>query len=432
MNPLTVIAPTILTIFGITGDLSQRKLFPALLDLYGKGLLPKDFRIIGVGRRPWVDADLKQFVAEALAKKNHKHAAATVEAFIELFTYCQGDFTAAETYEVIKNKLADIDNQFKTCSNKLFHLAVPPDYYEEILRKLGKFDIHLACGGGAGWSRILIEKPFGRDLVTAQKLDALLGELFTEKQIFRIDHYLGKEAIQDIMKFRFSEGRFEEKWNHQYVDKVFLRLHESLGVENRGSFYNSIGALRDVGQNHLLQMLAIVAMENPDPLTPETIHQAREAVLRSLVPFTADTLAQNTVRAQYEGYAAENTVPENSTTETYFLLKTFINNDRWQGVPFYLESGKKMAAALTDITVYFKDSAEPPVHFQIHPTDAESIGLDAYEKILYDCILGDQTLFVSTKEVEAAWRFIMPIVEGWNSLPLLKYPDGSLGPNKQL
>lgn len=465
--------PTILTIFGVTGDLSKRKLFPSLLDLYVKGMLADEFKVIGVGRRDWSDKELKEFVSEAIVKKGHNHSSETVNRFIDLFVYVKGDFADHATYEDIKKKTIEIENEFKLCTNKLFYLAVPPDNYETILRPLAELKLTDPCSDGTGWSRILIEKPFGKDLETARALDMLLGELFQEEQVFRIDHYLGKETIQNILAFRFSNFLYESLWDNNHIDRVHIRLHESLGVEGRGSFYDGVGALRDVGQNHMLQMLSFIAMENPGSLNANLIRASREAVIAAITPFTKETLATNTLRGQYDGYLTEDKVSANSQTETYFLLKTFINNDRWQGVPFYLESGKKMEETEIDITVYFKDvegclcpknnhkSHQNMIRFRIQPNESIWIRFwlkepgfnfnlkpsqltfayadsqatatipDAYERVLYDCICGDQTLFVSNKEVESAWEFITPIIEGWKDLPLLKYNQGTEGPEER-
>lgn len=470
MDEQKIKVPTIITIFGVAGDLSQRKLFPALIDLFIKGMLADQFRIIGVGRREWSDDELRGFIREALERQMHDHDPETVDHFLSLCTYVKGDFSDDEMYAQVAQSIKTIDEEFGVCTNKLFYLAVPPDYYETILRKTAAAGLADLCGGIDGWTRILIEKPFGKDLATAEALERLLSELYMEEQIFRIDHYLGKETIQNMLTFRFSNLLYETQWNNKYIEMVHLRLDESLGIEDRAKFYDGVGALRDVGQNHLLQMLAFVAMENPGGLNANDIRSRREDVLRAIVPFDKESLAQNTLRGQYQGYLDAKDVAPGSMTESYFLLKVALDNSRWKGVPFYLESGKRLSSSRTEITIYFKDVVpclcpsenharhqnvlrfriqpgeaielefwvkQPGFHFALKPArlnfsyaDSPDTAMipDAYERILYDCIQGDQTLFVSTKEVELAWKFIMQISEGWKDLPLAKYVPGSTGP----
>lgn len=470
MDEQKIKIPTIITIFGVAGDLSQRKLFPALLDLYIKGMLAEQFRIIGVGRRDWSNEDLHVFIRAALERKGARHDMEIINQFLSLCSYAKGDFGDEHMYENVAQSIATIDKEFGLCTNKLFYLAVSPDFYEVILRQIAGAGLGELCGGADGWTRMLIEKPFGKDLVTAEALERLLSELFKEEQIFRIDHYLGKETIQNMLSFRFSNLLYESQWNNKYIEMVHLRLDESHGVEDRAKFYDGVGALRDVGQNHLLQMLAFVAMENPEGLSADEIRLKREEVLRAIVPFDEESISKNTLRGQYEGYLDTKDVLPRSETETYFLLKVFLDNERWRGVPFFMESGKKLTTSRTDITVYFKDVVpclcpskghmrhqnvlrfriqpnesielqfwvkEPGFHFALKPArltfayaDSPDISKipDAYERILYDCIQGDQTLFVSTKEVELAWKFIMQISEGWQSVPIEIYPTGSTGP----
>lgn len=468
--------PTILTIFGITGDLSQRKLFPALLDLYKNGLLPERFAVVGVGRREWNDAELQGFVLDAMKDKTNRYPIAVIEQFAKLFTYVMGDLGEEKTYHDVQETISRLSDGFGQCTNKLFYLAVPPDIYKTILGNIAKTQLAVACGGDAGWARILIEKPFGNDLATAQELDRILGELFEEKQIFRIDHYLGKETLQNILTFRFSNLLFETLWNNIYVEKVHIRLLEEQGIGQRGQFYDGVGALRDVGQNHVLQMLALIAMENPGDLNADAIRARREDVIAALTLPSASDIAHTALRAQYAGYQEEPNVQSGSTTDTYFLLKSFVHNPRWEGVPFYLEAGKGLARSRVDITIYFKEmnfclcsdrDKEGHVHpqnvlrFRIQPDEAiqswlwvkkpgfdfelvpaklsflyadavskESIP-DAYERILYDCILGDQTLFVSTKEVQSEWKFITEVGKLWERNPLWKYERGSNGPDER-
>lgn len=465
--------PTIFVIFGATGDLAQRKLLPALFDLYDKGFLPTTFRIVGFSRGTRTHDAFRDFTRDAIKRKKHRYAQKKVTAFLSRVFYQQGLFDDGVAYHDLAMALIALDREIGQCTNKLFHLAVPPAYYETILTNLAHSGLTIPCSAASGWTRVLVEKPFGHNLATAQKLDGLLGKLFNEEQIFRIDHYLAKETIQNILTFRFSNTLFEPTWDARYIEKVEIMLREDIDIGARGSFYDGVGALRDVGQNHLLQMLAFVAMENPLKVGPNDIRAEREDVLSALRPITEDVLAQHVRRGQYDGYRCTIGVAPNSETETYFRITAHVDNARWRGVPFHLESGKALKEKRTEIKVYFKETLPcfcPGQHerhhhqnivtFRIQPNEgitirffAKQSGLltdieprefsfdyhrarskttepDAYEKVLFDCIRGDQTLFTSTEEVAAAWKFITPIVEQWHKLPLRVYKKGSDGPRK--
>ena len=462
--------PTILVIFGVTGDLSERKLIPALFDLYVNKCLPDAFRIVGFARRGKSDDEFRTFAEGVIAKRGHRRKKATVKNFLNKLVYQQGVFEDAETYERLAERLIAMEQEFGRCSNKLFYLAVPPVSYETILQNLADSGLSIPCSNNEGWTRILVEKPFGKDLATAQKLDRMLGLLFKEDQIFRIDHYLAKETLQNILTFRFSNKLFEPIWNNKHIEMVEIKLWEEGGIEGRGDFYEDIGALRDVGQNHLLQMLAFVAMENPGSLAAGPIRHERVKVLRALKPISPAGIARHTLRGQYKGYQKEEGVTAYSQVETYFRIESEIDNGRWRGVPFVLESGKKMRETKTEISVYFKESASclcPPeiaqhhqnvLTFRVQPDEGISIIFwakkpgfktqleqkrlsfsykdspdivkipDAYERVLYDCIRGDQILFTSTEEVTAAWQFITPLLEYWGGTELHEYEQGSEGP----
>ena len=463
-------APTILVIFGITGDLSQRKLIPALFDLYVKGFLPKIFYMVGFSRRGLQDKEFKEFVSSAINKNQHQHKGEDIEKFLGHISYVSGLFDNVKDYQVLAEKLIEVDKEVGVCSNKLFYLAVPPSMYENIFQNLADSGLTIPCGGEKGWTRVLVEKPFGRDLHSAQQLDKKLGLLFKEEQIFRIDHYLAKETVQNLLAFRFSNVLFEPIWSNKYIEKVEIKLWETLGIGTRGSFYEDVGALRDVGQNHMLQMLALVTMENPQVLEVSRIRKERAKVLKELQSINGNKLSQHIIRGQYEGYKTEKSVSPQSETETYFKIEAYIDNKRWEGVPFYLESGKKMKETKTEVTVYFKktDSCLCPPQFEQHHQniltfrvqpdegisiifwakkpgfdmelepknlsflykDSENVSKlpDAYERILFDCIRGDQTLFTSTEEVAVAWQFITPILENWGKTKIYEYKKGSEGP----
>ena len=463
--------PTFLIILGITGDLSRRKLLPALWHLYRHHLLPKQFRIIGFSRRNFSDDGFMIYVHDILADTFANADVQTKKNFLNLFSYKQGYFDIKERYETLGKYLQSLERIYHTSVNKLFYLAISPTHYEIVLQNLYDSGItkHKLPARPA---RILIEKPFGKDIDTAIALDEKLGKLFTEDQIYRIDHYLAKEMVQNIMNFRFSNFIFEALWNNTGIEKVHIQLLEELGMEGRGVFYSDTGALRDVGQNHLLQMLAMIAMENPGKFDAEHIRRARATALAQLQPIK--DLPHNVVRGQYEGFTLGEDVDSSVKTETYFKIRTFLNSSRWKGVPFILESGKHMRQKVASITIYFKQtpgtlctitdsrSCQNTLTFTLQPHEdisilfwAKKLGFsneveprtlhlayrdsvlaehlpDAYERVLYDCFSGDQTLFTGTDEVRAAWNFITPIIEGWYTQPLHTYAQGTDGPTSNI
>lgn len=464
----SAIEPTIAIILGATGDLSRRKLLPALFHLYNRELLPEKFEVVGFSRGELSDDDFRKIARESITSKNTSHEKKTLDNFLENLSYTQGFFDDESGYKALSESLSNIDKKWGTCSNKLYHLAVPPSLYDGIFEHLAKSGLTIPCGGNEGWTRVLVEKPFGKDLKTAKELDAKLGKLFDERQIFRIDHYMAKEALADALSFRFSNSLFEPLWNKDHIEKIEVKFYETLGMEGRGKFYDELGALRDVGQNHMLQMLAFVTMENPGKLDADAIRGNRAKLLQSLVPLSASEIKKNTLQGQYKGFRSEPDVRPDSKTETYFKIKAHIDNDRWEGMPFYLESGKKMNESKKEISIYFKKPITcicPPgeehikhqniLTFRIDPDEGISIKFwakkpgfdmslepkelsfmyndkkengekipDAYERVLFDSIKGDRTLFASTQELEASWKFITPIVEAWKDEDPIVYEDG--------
>ena len=464
--------PTVLVIFGITGDLAHKKLIPAIYSLYAGQSLPKVFRFIGFSRSIGSKDDLDRIVNSALDIRNDLKDSSRA-SFLKLGTFLQGNFNEEDSYRRLHEQLEEIDASIGQCTNKLFYLAVPPQLYETICKNLAASGLTVPCDDRNGWTRVLVEKPFGNNLKTAKKLDALLGKLFREEQIFRIDHYLAKETVQNILAFRFFNATFEPIWNAKHIERVEIKLHEKNGIDDRAEFYNTVGALRDVGQNHMLQMLAIIAMDRPKTLTPDAIREHRAEVFESLKILGGRAFAQSFDRGQYEGFRNELGIPPDSTTETYFRLKVFINNKRFSGVPFILEAGKAMAQSRVEVCVTFKNihclcnKGSSCVHanrlvFRIQPDEGISISLwvkrpgltdelaqetlsfsyekaldssraaDAYARLLYDCIRGDQTLFASTREVLASWKFITPILVNIEKVPLMQYPRASEGPSGAL
>jgi len=449
-----------LIIFGATGDLSRRKLLPALFDLYLRGYLPKHFRVIGVARRPLPESEFRAFVCDALVAEFKDPPESDVSAYLEHFFYTSGEFDAPATYETLTRFVEELDGTRGPCPNRLIYLAVPPRSYDVMFDRLA--ESKLIASGGDRWARILVEKPFGSDLVTAQALDRKLGSLFKEEQIFRIDHYLAKASVQNILAFRFSNALFEETWSGKHIERVHIKLYEEGGVEHRGSFYDGIGALRDVGQNHVLQMLSMVAMENPKSFAGESLCAARAAVFEKLR--RADD--RDALFGQYEGYLDVADVREQSTTETYFKLTAYVDNERWRGVPFILEGGKSLHKNLGEIEIWYKAPHEgvchsietdacqnrvtiginpaqyvsvrlwgrkPGLHFELEPHDLRfelpamgSVRVpDAYAKVLYDGIAGDRTLFMTTRELQASWQFISPILETWRDKQPIRYSRGA-------
>ena len=452
MNPI----PTIFVIFGVTGDLSQKKLLPALFSLYTKGLLPKTFRIVGFSRRDWGHPELHTFITEVLTKKGLPVDSDQFKKFLTHIEYAKGVFDEPQAYHDLKKQLDAIDATIGQCTNKLLYLSVAPSFYATIFKELAASKLNIPCGGELGWTRILVEKPFGKDTKTAAELERQLAKIFKEPQIFRIDHYLAKETLQNILTFRFANSLFEHVWNNQAIERVDIRLYEKNGSEERGDFYDGVGALRDVGQNHVLQMLALIAMERPLTMTADAIRTKRAEVLKKITLST-----EPLIRGQYKGFTEEEGVAPKSQTETYFKLTALVNTPRWRKVPFVLESGKGMKESTTDIMVHFKKLAGEEgntVHFRIQPNEGIDIDFyvkkpgfeyeiehkklsfsystpelkaalpDAYERVLFDCVRGDQTNFASTEEVKYSWQFITPIAAKWEETPLMPYTKYTNGP----
>lgn len=489
-----MISPSIMVIFGATGDLTHRKLMPSLYSLYTDGVINDDFSIVGFARRPYTPEKFRDELSTKV-KRSKKIDESSWEKFSHILSYQQGKFEDEHAYEALATILNDFDEKHKACTNKLFYLATPPQYYETILDNLKKSGLSIGCGtpsvqlsgtsegqGTLGWTKILIEKPFGKDLQSARALDTKLASLFDERQVYRIDHYLAKETIQNILAFRFGNGIFEPTWNKDYVDHVQITMAETLGVETRGKFYDGVGALQDVLQNHVLVMLALMAMEQPRSFGGHDIRDARAHILEKLQCMSAEEVATCVVRGQYEegsiegtsvlAYKKEKDIRPDSDTETFVALKAYIDSDRWRGVPWYLRTGKRLAKDVVEISLVFRQTCpilfkevgcpetgnvltiriapnegiglrfiakKPDSEFKLTTVDmdfdydetfgAHAIG-DPYEKLLEDALHGRRVLFNRSDELEASWEFISSIQQGWKAhqTQIHPYPAGSWGP----
>lgn len=460
--------PTILVALGATGDLMTKKIVPALFHLFKKRQLPTFFKVVGFSRRNISDKEFQNNIVKIISKRKDIAAQkARLNSFGKLFSYQQGQFQNKLDYHNLNKTLSNIDKKWGVCSNKLFYLAVPPQFYEVIFNNISSSNLSEPCGPEEGWTRVIVEKPFGRDLKSAQGLDSLLNNLFQETQLYRIDHYLAKEMLQNILAFRFSNNIFKKGWDNQLIERIDIKLLENIGVEDRGSFYDDIGALRDVGQNHLLQMLALVTMQHPGNFDADSIRKQRKEILATLHVPSQGEIKKDTFRAQYQGYRKIKGVNPRSKTETYFKLRAFLDTPQWKGVPITLESGKRSKKQIKEITVTFRHPSpclcqaerhyNNKIIFHLEPHEGITIQFwskkpgmrmeieerrfdflyrnqekrsqytEEYEKLLLDCIAGDQTLFVSTDEIRAMWKFVDPIIRAWqeNLVPLKSYEPNS-------
>lgn len=490
-----MMSPFVMVIFGATGDLARNKLIPALFSLYKQKQLGEKFYVVGFARRPFTDEEFRDLLkAEHFEYSNNR---SEWDEFAQNLYYQQGDFGEEKGYTELIAKLNGFDAEVGACITRLFYLATPPDNYAKILDFLDSTKLSEGCGqarlqlssqsdGGQGfdkWTKLIIEKPFGKDIQTARALDKKLSEIFSEEQIFRVDHYLGKETVQNIIAFRFANGIFDPVWNKNYIDNVQITLAESGGIGTRGGFYDGVGNLRDVGQNHLLQLLAAVAMEQPASFSKEGLRDARAKAMKAIRPIKPSDVPKFVVRGQYRGYKEEKNVAPASTTETFAAMKLFVDTPRFVGVPFYLRAGKKMAKDDVSISIVFiqtchllfKEYGCPEegniLKIRIQPDEGITMrviakkpgskvslgtvdmqfsyknefggkGIDAYEKILLDIFAGDQMLFNRSDELESSWEFITNILTGWSraslgsgparkdEAPLYIYEQGSAGPQE--
>jgi glucose-6-phosphate 1-dehydrogenase len=476
--------PGTIVIVGATGDLTARKLVPALFNLYLNNGLPDPFRIVGCGRTKLDDQQFRGKMEKALIAKGIMNDSKW-QAFSEILHYRPVDYGELDSFISLAKSLRKLDQKQNTQGNKIFYLALPPSLYKPVAQMLGQAGLSAERENGNGWSRLVIEKPFGRDLKTAVELDQSIQSYFKEHQIFRIDHYLAKETVQNVLMFRFANAIFEPIWNRRYIDHVNILASETLGVEHRAGYYEQAGVIRDMFQNHMMQLLALTAMEAPSQFETGRVRDEKIKVFRSLRPFPVEKLNEHIILGQYgqgkingkpvPGYREEPGIRPDSLTPTFAKMKVFIDNWRWQGVPFFLTSGKRLEKKTTEITIQFKEiphsmfrqtlgnhidanqltlgiypdekvtltfQTKHPgarvslrsatMDFSYHQNDTGPI-LDAYEKVLIDCMLGDQMLFWRQDSLEHCWSFLTPILNecetcGNKSEILHIYESGSWGP----
>lgn len=478
-------APTILVIFGASGDLTARKLIPALFNLGVDGLLPADFQLIGYGRKPIPDEEFRQTAKDAIGEFSRRPLDGPVWESLEQHTYYHaGGYDEPEAFDRLAERIRKIGEDAKREYQLVFYISTPPSVFGPIIDNLGRSGLARHERKGQRAAKVIIEKPFGHDLESARELNRVIARNFEEHQVYRIDHYLGKETVQNLLVARFANSIFEPIWNREYVDCVQITVAEAVGVGSRGGYYDRSGATRDMLQNHTMQLLALIAMEPPVSLDPESIRDEKVKVLKGIQPLKVGPGDNSdVVRGRYTeglmngkrvpGYMQEANIPADSATETYAALRLSINNWRWKGVPFYMRSGKRMPRRVSEIAIQFKrppgilfsgssqfDVSSNQLVIQVQPdegmtllTNSKVPGLEtrtqpvkmhfryattfgsntpeAYERLILDCMVGDSTLFIRGDETEASWRLITPVLESWQECGqhgLTEYAAGSWGP----
>ena len=490
-NKIPAAPPAVIVIFGAAGDLTKRKLIPGLFNMASEGLLSSQVAMVGMDRvemdsetyRQTLSEEIESYVGEGFNQE-------TWDKNVSKAYYMPGDFRNEESYQQLKTFLQQVDKEQGTPGNYLFYLATPPSFFGVIAEQLGKAGMtkaELTKEGDGPWRRIIIEKPFGRDLESARELNKTLHQSFEEHQIYRIDHYLGKETVQNMMIYRFGNGTIEPIWNHRYIDNIQITVAESLGVEDRASYYEEAGALRDMIANHLLAVLSVVAMDPPNSFDADAIRDAQVKVLKEIRPFDSEQVLTDVVRGQYgegatkksdelQAYRDEPGIAAQSSTETFVALKLMIDSWRWAGVPFYLRTGKRMPARYSEVVIQYKHApnmsfkggrerrkniAPNQLVLRIQPDEGISMQFNAkvpgtefkvsqvhmnfdyddyfveattasgYETLIYDCLCGDATLFKRADNIEVCWELLQPILDAWQAAPadnFPNYPASSSGP----
>ncbi|CAN5426720.1 glucose-6-phosphate dehydrogenase [soil metagenome] len=473
-----IAGPCSLVLFGVTGDLSRKKLMPAVYDLANRGLLPPGFSLVGFARRDWAHQDFAQIVHDAV--KEHSRTGFREEVWNQLaegFRFVPGDFGDDDAFEKLRETVAELDEVRGTGGNHAFYLSIPPRFFPDVISQLKEHG--LAEAEGDRWRRVVVEKPFGHNLASARELNDIVSHVFPPEAVFRIDHYLGKETVQNILAFRFANSMFEPVWNANYVDHVQITMAEDIGIGGRAGYYDSIGAARDVIQNHLLQLMALIAMEDPISFDARSLRSEKQKVLAATVP--SEDLGRHTARGQYAsgwaggvkvgGYLDERDISSASTTETYAAIRLEVGTRRWGGVPFYLRTGKRLGRRVTEVAVIFKQAPHLPfthtqtealshnaIVMRIQPDEGATMRFgakvpgtameirdvnmdfayggafvesspEAYERLILDVLLGDPPLFPQHEEVELSWQILDPIIDYWagHGKPE-QYPSGTWGP----
>ena len=476
--------PCVMVIFGATGDLTKRKLFPALYNLAKSDLLAREFAVVCMARSEMSSEAFREQISQDIKKFATTEVTPNLwEWFMQRIYYVSGDAKNPNSYQKLKEVIEHADREHGTQGNYFYYLATAPDFFGEIVGQLRAAGLTKEENGR--WRRVIIEKPFGHDLESARGLNIDLKRSLDERQIYRIDHYLGKETVQNILVFRFGNGIFEPVWNRRYIDNVQITASESVGVEKRGGYYDTSGALRDMVPNHLFQLVSLTAMEPPFSFDANAVRDEQAKVLRAIQPFSPEEVLTRAVRGQYgegdingeraSGYRQEMGVPPNSTTETFVAMRLMIDNWRWAGVPFYLRTGKRLPKRVTEVAIQFKSAPltlfrDTPIEklrtnrliIHIQPDEGISLRFGAkipgpvmrlgavemdfnyvdyfgtllstgYERLLYDCMIGDATLFQRADMVEAGWSVIEPVLDVWKALPPRSFPNyaaGSWGPKE--
>ncbi|BCJ88082.1 glucose-6-phosphate dehydrogenase [Effusibacillus dendaii] len=463
-------------LFGATGDLAKRKIFPALYNLFSDDKLPPVYSVVGIGRKEFTDVEFKTFIEQSLQTFSRRKPEdnSKLESFLRTFRYCRLDVTEKEGYQSLLKKIQEREQEFGIPENRMFYLSVAPEFFDVIALNIKESGL----GATKGWKRLIIEKPFGHDLKSAQDLNNKLSQAFEENEIYRIDHYLGKPMVQNLEALGFANPVLRTLWNNQHIANVQITASETVGVEERASYYDHAGAIRDMVQNHMLQMLMMTAMHLPKQITAQDIRHEKRKVMESLRPLQKADVGNHVVRGQYGpgkindytviGYREEPGVDVSSMTDTFVAARLWIDDPSWEGVPFYIRTGKRMREKSTRIVIEFKNTVkdlyiaqnESPVPnlliIQVNPHEGVSLQLnrknplksghiepvtvdftsntkdvpEAYELLLFDAVRGDSTFFAHWKEVELSWKWVQPVLEAFeeNLLPLHQYPAGSDGP----
>lgn len=468
--------PFILVIFGATGDLTKRKLIPAIFSLYKLGLLADDFKIIAFARRPFDNRGFVETLLPFIEETDHDNFK---NNFAKNINYLMGDFDSQDSYQSLKQVIREYETDNDQCLSKLYYMAVSPDILPGVIDNLGSVGLHIGCGEDGKWSRIIVEKPFGHDLESAKVLNKQLSTYFNEDQIYRIDHYLGKETVQNLLAIRFANIFFRPVWSSEFIESIQISATESLGVEERGGYYDHTGALRDMVQSHLLQLVALTTMDEPELYDASVIREQKNKILSSLIKYDVNTIKTDVVRGQYVSsktgelsYRQEAKIDPESNTETFVAMKLFIDNEKFKDVPIFIRTGKKLASRATDIHIKFKKAnmsvfsnlfcelRSNVLSIRLQPNEGTRIRVlikepgfgvrlndvqleylyhnshkdlpEAYERLILDCLSGDQSLFTRSDEIESSWRFITNILDLWQqeNIKAIPYQSGSMGPEE--